>query len=69
MLVAQRLNSTDEANQKPVFGSYIIGRNWCFMALVGNEYAISTDFSGANAEIFDIFRILKSLGIQIGKLI
>ena len=42
MLVAQQQNN----NGKPVFGSYIIGRNWCFMALVGKEYAISTDFSG-----------------------
>lgn len=65
MLVAQQQND----NKKPVFGSYIIGRNWCFMALVGKEYAISTDFSGANEEIFDIHRILKSLRVQIEKLI
>lgn len=65
MLVAQQQND----NKKPIFGSYIIGRNWCFMALVGKEYAISTDFSGANEEIFDIHRILKSLRVQIEKLI
>ncbi len=65
MLVAQRQND----NQKCIFGSYIIGRNWCFMALVGNEYAISSDFSGVDDEIFDIFRILKSLRVQIEKLI
>jgi hypothetical protein len=65
MLVAQHQND----NQKPIFGCYIIGRNWCFMALVGNEYAISSDFSGVDDEIFDIFRILKSLRVQIEKLI
>ena len=65
MLVAQQQND----NQKPIFGSYIIGRNWCFMALVGKEYAISTDFSGVDDEIFDIHRILKSLRVQIEKLI
>jgi hypothetical protein len=65
MLIAQHLND----NQKPIFGSYIIGRNWCFMALVGKEYAISTDFSCVDDEIFDIFRIMKSLRIQIEKLI
>ena len=65
MLVAQHHN----ANGKPIFGSYIIGRNWCFMALVGKEYAISSDFSGVDDEIFDIHRILKSLRVQIEKLI
>jgi hypothetical protein len=65
MFIAQHLN--DYA--KPIFGSYIIGRNWCFMALVGKEYAISTDFSCVDDEIFDIFRIMKSLRIQIEKLI
>ena len=65
MLVAQQLNE----NKKPIYGSYIIGRNWYFMALVGKEYAISTDFSCADDEIFDIFRILKSLRVQIEKII
>ena len=65
MLMAQHMND----NAKPIFGSYIIGRNWCFMALVGKEYAISTDFSCVDDEIFDIFRIMKSLRIQIEKLI
>ncbi len=65
MLAAQRLND----NKKPIFGSYIIGRNWCFMALVGKEYAISKDFSCVADEIFDIYRILKGLKIQIDKLI
>lgn len=65
MLTAQHLNG----NGKPIFGCYIIGRNWCFMALVGNEYAISKDFSCVDDEIFDILRILKSLKFQIDKMI
>ena len=65
MLVAQQLNES----AKPIFGSYIIGRNWCFMALVGKEYAISKDFSCVDDEIFDIHRMLKSLKVQIDKLI
>ena len=65
MLVAQKLNN----NQKPIFGGYIIGRNWYFMALVDNEYAISKDFSCVDDEMFDIFRILKSLRVQIEKLL
>ncbi len=65
MFVAQQLND----NVKPVFGSYIIGRSWYFMALVGKEYAISTDFSCVDTEILDIYRILKGLRVQIEKLI
>ena len=65
MLVAQKLND----NQKPIFGGYIIGRNWYFMALVGKEYAISKDFSCVDDEMFDIFRILKGLRVQIEKLL
>ena len=65
MLVAQKLNN----NEKPIFGCYVIGRIWYFMALVGNEYAISKDFSCVDDEMFDIFRILKSLREQIEKLL
>ena len=65
MLVAQKLNS----NEKPIYGSYIIGRNWYFMALVGKEYAISKDYSCVDDEMFDIFRILKSLRVQIEKML
>jgi hypothetical protein len=65
MLVAQKINN----NSKPIYGSYIIGRNWYFMALVGKEYAISKDFSCVDDEMFDIFRILKSLRVQIEKLL
>ena len=65
MFVAQHLNE----NKKPIFGSFIIGRHWYFMALVGKEYAISSDFSFAKDTIFDIYRVLKSLRIQIEKIL
>ena len=70
MLVAQKLNNNENRNaDRPIYGSYIIGRNWYFMALIGNEYAISKDYSCVDDEIFDIFRILKSLRVQIEKLL
>ncbi|PWK29454.1 hypothetical protein LV89_00294 [Arcicella aurantiaca] len=70
MLVAQKLNNNGSQNaERPIYGSYIIGRNWYFMALVGKEYAISKDFSCVDDEIFDIFRILKSLRVQIEKIL
>ena len=70
MLVAQHMNDNRNENvNRPIFGSYIIGRDWYFMVLVGKEYAISKDFSCVANEIFDIYRILKGLRVQIEKLI
>jgi hypothetical protein len=70
MLVAQQLNENKNLNaDRPIFGSYIIGRDWYFMVLVGKEYAISKDFSCVDSEVFDIYRILKGLKVQIEKLI
>ena len=61
MLVAQQLN----ANKNPVFGCYIIGSSWYFVALQENQYAISNVFTATDEEIFDIFRILKGLKAEI----
>ncbi len=70
MLAAQQLNNNEKRNtDKPIFGSYIIGRDWYFLALVGKEYAISKDFSCVANEVFDIHRILKGLKVQIDRLI
>ena len=57
MMVAQTLNN----NGKPVYGCYVIGRSWNFMALVGKEYAISNVYTCTTDELLDIFRILKGL--------
>jgi hypothetical protein len=65
MLVAQKLNN----NKAPIFGCFVIGRIWQFMILEGNQYAISRDFSCVDDEVFDIFRILKGLRVQIEKYI
>jgi hypothetical protein len=68
-LIAMLAAQTQNNNLKPIFGCYVIGRIWYFMALVGKEYAISKDFSCVDDEMFDIFRILKGLRVQIEKLI
>lgn len=57
MLVAQELNE----RRCPIFGTYIIGRNWFFMVLTGREYCISQNYSATKAELFDIFRIMQGL--------
>ena len=66
MLVAQQLNGAE----KPIYGCYIVGKQWVFMALVGKNYAMSKSFACDDTKkIFDIFRILKSLRLHIEKLI
>ncbi len=57
MLIAQELNE----HKRPVYGSYVMGRLWFFMVLEGQHYCISTDYSAAKADLFDIFRILQGL--------
>ena len=55
MLAAQAINS----NGKPIYGCYVIGRNWFFCVLSGKEYSFSLAYDCTKPEIFDIFRILK----------
>mgnify|MGYP000616225647 FL=1 len=61
MLVAQELNN----EKHPVFGCYIVGRQWVFIVLEGKKYAFSKAFTIDDDEIFDIYRVLKSLKSQI----
>ena len=57
MLAAQTLNN----NNNPIYGCYVIGRSWNFMALMDKEYAISNVYTCTTDELLDIFRILKGL--------
>ena len=57
MLVGQQLNQ----HEQPMYGCYVIGRDWNFMVLEEPHYTISRDFSGLSDEVFDILRILKAL--------
>jgi hypothetical protein len=57
MLVAQELNE----HRAPVYGTHIIGHDWYFMLLEGQQYCISRDYSAAQDQLFDIYRILQGL--------
>ncbi len=57
MLAAQALNN----DAFPIYGTYVIGRNWFFLVLTGQEYSISNSYSATHDdEILDIIRILKA---------
>lgn len=58
MLIAQQM----EEDTKPMYGCYVVGSSWKFIALnTDRTYDISKDFSALDDEIFDILRILKNL--------
>ncbi|MEY4925890.1 MAG: hypothetical protein RI894_326 [Bacteroidota bacterium] len=61
MLVAQYLNKQEGA-YFPIFGCYIIGRNWFFVVLEGHKYTISDAFRSTNYnDALQILRILFQL--------
>ena len=55
MLAGQSLNE----DGKPIYGCYVIGGIWRFMALEGRHYALSHAFDGTQTE--DAFQILRIL--------
>ncbi len=54
MVASQRIN----ADEKPVYGIYVIGRFWFFVVLDANNYVVSKSYSAEDDEIFKIFAIL-----------
>jgi hypothetical protein len=61
MLVAQVLNMKDSKMAgKPIYGTYIIGRNWFFLILEDKYYSISDAFVSTHADnLIQILQILK----------
>lgn len=51
MLAAQEINEY----KRPVYGIYVVGQNWYFMALSGKQYYISPSFSAISDEIYEIY--------------
>ena len=65
MLAAQTLNGNDATTT--MHGCYIVGRNWFFLVLEGNEYAVSDAFVATQDDIFQIVAILKSMKQKVQK--
>ena len=57
MMTAQELNN----NQHPIYGAYVMGRNWFFLILEGRKYCISDEFVATREDIFKIYEILQKL--------
>ena len=55
MVAAQAKN----ADELPIYGCYVSGRNWFFILLEGNKYCLSNAFNASDDDIYKIFAILK----------
>jgi hypothetical protein len=60
MLIAQEMNK----NGKPVYGAYVIGKDWYFMVMEGKEYCISESYRATNKqELLQIIAILRAFRV------
>lgn len=67
MLLAYEKNrEVPKMKEKPIYGVYVIGRNWFFMVLKEREYAISLAYDATHEDkLLDILRIMKAQRIKI----
>jgi hypothetical protein len=63
LLAAQHRNEA----KMPMYGCYVIGRNWFFMTLTGTQYAVSNAFNASDNDIFQIIAILRQIKVIIQK--
>ena len=59
LLIAMLASQTLNENKFPILGAYILGRNWFFVVLEDNQYAISDAYVATSKDIFQIFAILQ----------
>lgn len=62
MLVAMLLAQEKNADEKPIYGCYVIERNWFFTTLQGLDYCVSQQYNSTNkAELLQIVFSLRKL--------
>lgn len=62
LLVAMLIARTINDDQKPIYGCYLLGRHWHFVALNHNTYCFSRPYDSAQVEdLLRIFAILKKI--------
>ena len=57
MVLAQVKNNAEE----PLFGCYVNGRMWFFVALVGNKYAVSAAFDATQDDLYVVVALLRKI--------
>ncbi len=61
LLAAQYRNE----KEMPLYGCYVIGRNWFFVILDSEKYAVSNAFNASDKGIYQIIAILRQVKINI----
>jgi hypothetical protein len=62
MLIAQNRNQTNTDKPHPIYGAYIVGKNWNFTVLNNNEYCRSHQFDATDPDVLlQIVFILRHL--------
>ena len=64
MVAAYQINK----DEKPIYGVYVNGRNWFFVAFTGTTYAVSNTYGITTNGIFDLFAILEHLYSEMDKM-
>jgi hypothetical protein len=57
MIVGQHINE----DRHPMYGCYVLGRDWYFMILSGKQFCISRGYDATTENLYDLFKWLKSL--------
>jgi len=60
MVAAQQANEL-VGKQLPIYGAFIIGRNFYFVILEDKQYAVSDIFTATQTDILDIYLILQKV--------
>ena len=53
----------------PLYGCYVVGRNWFFVILDGNKYAVSNAFNASDDDIYKIIANLRQVKVYIQQVI
>jgi hypothetical protein len=62
MLVAMLLAQQKNADDKPLYGCYVIERNWFFTTLIGSDYCVSQQYNSTQKhDLLQIVYILRKL--------
>ncbi len=65
LLAAQHRNEQDF----PLYGCYVVGRNWFFMVLKGSEYALTNALNASDEDIFKIVTMLRQVKKNINQVL
>lgn len=66
MLAVQTIN----ADKKPIYGCYVVGRSWYFVVLKNTQYAVSSAYDATQVDdLFRIFQILRNIKTRIEQML